>query len=548
MKISRKALAPLCAAVCCFGACAPAEETAGPVTSLDLSWLNEQPTEENAAYARGIFERLSGAKTIRVTTEGEAETSTEDGQTEKWTIASSSELTEGDFGGNARREYVEKYADGREERESSYVIDGMSYIYDEGTEGYVMEPNEDFLPSPSFFAALPERTADAFAVILDKYGKADGGRRTISYDAAGEWNGYFALVNSMDETTTSLGTAIDNFLQFFGIDLTAEEFLDSIKPKGKLTLRQAAEEADEYLRERGTSLQEMKDFVVALPAFSEALAKAVAAGRLDEEEAEYIRTVGVEELLAREEIGNVTVKTGMGRLLNPMYDYDIGFDLEIAVEEGWKPLLQYTLLSNGIAFTNWDGYSCSKALLTAEIVFDGEIEKMQFGIDLAYSVTEENDDGTKTVLNGRGVLTSSVEISETPAEISLPEGVYAVCPFWTYTWEGISDVADMAELSFHSYEYSEKEVRGEGFIVLNDFGVSATYEFLFEFPLSGGYGKYPVSCTVTMATFDNGGSYIEYSGEMLADLLGGTTDLTLTFDPSERTVDLTAFPLFCESE
>lgn len=532
----------------------------------------EGPSAASVGYVQAAFAQLATTKSATITISGTTtNSSTQGGQTMSQTAEAETEIVIAptDTGLNMKIDATISMpgADGTEsDSQTMYIIDGVLYTYDDENDYYLTTAYVD-LGFLSAFAGLDlsaedmGAAVDLIALLLDEFGEVteENATVTIDYDASLLLNGVITLINGIDESTTTLETALNTVLAFLGTDLTVNDILDTVKPFGAMTLPEAIGALDTCLEEYGTSVQAIKDAVVALGPVSDLLDQAVAAGQIPEALVAVIRTGTVADILTLLEMDEMTVNQLIQMIFADATAPDESFDLAVLIDEQLKPMLKTTTLADvGILLPDFEGFAFSEAELSAELVIGEIIEKMELGVKFDLSQTSVYGGETMTV-GMAGDYTLSVEFSDEEATIALPADAVVVYPVWQ-SWMGYSDEVEECFITFNAAEYSEGKFVGEGNVNLHapETGSYIIYGFTYEFSAQDSYDELPVTVTVTVTSAygcnEEGIIGTEYTVAEISELFDGTTTFTVVIYPSVahisifggsvavELVDLTMFP------
>ncbi len=526
----------------------------------------EGPSAASVGYVQAAFAQLATTKSATITMSGTTtNSSTQGGQTASQTAEAEAEIVIAptDTGLNMKIDATISLPgeNGTEsDSQTMYIVDGVLYTYDAENDYYLVNTSVDFsflsaFAGLDFSAADMGEAVDMLALLLDEFGEVteENATVTVDYDASLLLNGVITLINGIDESTTTLETALNTVLAFLGTDLTVNDILDTVKPFGAMTLPEAIGALDTWLEEYGTSVQAIKDAVVALGPVSDLLDQAVAAGQIPEALASAIRTGTVEDILTLLEMDEVTVNQLIQMIFMDATAPDDSFDLAVLIDEQLKPMLKTTTLADaGIPLPDLDGFAFSEAELSAELVIGEMIEKMELGVKFDLSQTSVYEGETMTV-SMAGDYTLSVEFSDEEVTIALPADAVVVYPVWQYAWNGYSDEVAESDISFSAAEYSEGKFVGDGQVYLSapETGSYIIYEFTYEFSAQDSYDEIPVTVTVTSAYgYNEEGIGTDYSAAEISQLFDGTTTVAVVLYPpvtsgnatSWQSVDLTMFP------
>lgn len=155
------------------------------------------------------------------------------------------------------------------ESATSYLIDGVTYEYDEDFGGYIYNPYENtyntFMETLNAIgASIKTEEIDQFKAMLGEaltevYDVTEG-NISFAYDAKDDINALFDYVAAIDPETKTIESILNDALALIDEELTVAAILAEIEKLDSVTLGEAVTAIDAYLTENAdTTLQELKD-------------------------------------------------------------------------------------------------------------------------------------------------------------------------------------------------------------------------------------------------------------------------------------------------
>lgn len=155
------------------------------------------------------------------------------------------------------------------ESATSYIIDGVTYEYDEDCGGYIYNPYENtyntFMETLNAIgASIKTEEIDQFKAMLGEaltevYDVTEG-NISFAYDAKDDINALFDYVAAIDPETKTIESILNDALALIDEELTVAAILAEIEKLDSVTLGEAVTAIDAYLTENAdTTLQGLKD-------------------------------------------------------------------------------------------------------------------------------------------------------------------------------------------------------------------------------------------------------------------------------------------------